>query len=84
MKKCSGFNIYNLGESRPISVNDLVTEIEKALGKKAVKQYQPPQPGDVERTFADVTRAVNQLGYSPATTIETGLARFVTWLRQET
>ncbi len=82
MQKCSDFNIYNLGESRPIAVNDLVTEIEKALGKKAVKKYLPPQPGDVERTYADVTKAVNELGYNPSTTIQTGLAKFITWLRQ--
>ena len=79
----AGFNIYNLGESRPISVNDLITEIEKALGKKAVKEYQPPQPGDVERTYADVSKAVRELGYNPRTKIEDGLAKFVTWLRKQ-
>ena len=84
MNKCSGFNIYNLGESRPITVNDLIAEIEKALGKKAVKEYVPPQPGDVERTYADVTKAVRELGYQPATPIETGLAKFVAWLREDT
>jgi UDP-glucuronate 4-epimerase len=81
MNKCSGFSIYNLGESRPISVNDLIAELEKALGKKAVKQYLPPQPGDVERTYADVTKAVKELGYKPNTTIQAGLAKFVQWLR---
>jgi UDP-glucuronate 4-epimerase len=83
MQKCSGFNIYNLGESRPISVNDLIIEIEKALGKKAVKEYLPPQPGDVERTYADVTKAVKELGYNPRTKIEDGLAKFVTWLKKQ-
>ncbi|HUW19318.1 MAG TPA: GDP-mannose 4,6-dehydratase [Sedimentisphaerales bacterium] len=83
MERCEGFNIYNLGESRPISVNDLITEIEKALGKKAVKEYQPAQPGDVERTYADVTKAVRELGYNPSTTIEEGLKKFVAWLGQE-
>ncbi|MHC4482797.1 MAG: NAD-dependent epimerase/dehydratase family protein, partial [Planctomycetota bacterium] len=82
MQKCSGFNIYNLGESRPISVNDLVGEIEKALGKKAVREYLPPQPGDVERTYADVTKAVRELDYNPSTAIEDGLEKFTTWLRQ--
>jgi UDP-glucuronate 4-epimerase len=82
MDKCDGFNIYNLGESRPISVNDLIAEIEKALGKKAVKEYMPAQPGDVERTYADVTKAVNELGYNPSTAIEAGLAEFVVWLRK--
>jgi UDP-glucuronate 4-epimerase len=83
MKKCTGFNVYNLGESRPISVNDLIAELEKALGKKAVKEYLPPQPGDVERTYADVTKAINELGYKPNTTIQAGLTKFVQWLRQQ-
>ncbi len=82
IEKCAGFNIYNLGESRPITVNDLVAEIEKALGKKAIIEYVPPQPGDVERTYADVTKAVSELGYNPKTKIEDGLAEFVTWLRE--
>jgi UDP-glucuronate 4-epimerase len=83
MNKCTGFNIYNLGESRPISVNDLIAEIEKALGKKAVKKYLPTQPGDVERTYADVTKAAKELSYKPSTTIQAGLAKFVEWLRQK-
>jgi len=84
MRNCTGFNIYNLGESRPIAVNDLIDKMEKALGKKAMKEYLPPQPGDVERTYADVAKAVRELGYNPATPIEEGLARFVEWLRQDT
>jgi UDP-glucuronate 4-epimerase len=76
-----GFNIYNLGRASPISVNDLVAGLEKALGKKAVKEYLPAQPGDVERTYADITKAERELGYKPKTTIEEGLARFTAWLR---
>jgi UDP-glucuronate 4-epimerase len=83
MQKCAGFNIYNLGESRPITVNDLVAEIEKALGKKAIKEHVSLQPGDVERTYADVNKAINELGYNPTTDIQTGLAKFVAWLRDE-
>ncbi|MHC4633280.1 MAG: GDP-mannose 4,6-dehydratase [Planctomycetota bacterium] len=83
IQKCAGFEIYNLGESKPITVNDLVTEIEKALGKKAIKEYVPAQPGDVEQTYADVTKAVGELGYNPSTTIQAGLAKFVAWLRQQ-
>jgi len=82
--KCSGFDIYNLGESRPITVNDLIAELEKALGKKALRKYLPPQPGDVERTYADVTKAVSQLGYNPSITIPVGLPKFAQWLRQDT
>lgn len=81
--RCTGYDIYNLGESRPVSVNDLIADLEFALGKKAVKNYLPLQPGDVDRTFADVSKAERDLGYKPATDIRTGLARFVAWLRQE-
>jgi UDP-glucuronate 4-epimerase len=77
-----GFNIYNLGNASPISVNDLVAGLEKALGKKAVKEYLPAQPGDVERTYADITKAARDLGYNPKTTIEQGLAKFVEWLKR--
>jgi UDP-glucuronate 4-epimerase len=83
INKCAGYNIYNLGESRPVKVNDLIGEIEKALGKKAVIEYLPLQPGDVERTYADVTKAGRDLGYSPNTDIGVGLKRFVEWCRRE-
>jgi UDP-glucuronate 4-epimerase len=84
MDKCEGFHVYNLGESKPITVNDLVSEIENALGKKAVKEYQPPQPGDVERTYADISKAAKELGYNPSTTIQLGLKNFAAWLRKNT
>lgn len=83
IENCNGFNIYNLGESQPIAVNDLIAEIEKALGKKAVRQYEPPQPGDVERTYADVTKAAGDLSYKPSTSIQDGLKQFAIWLRNE-
>jgi len=83
MDRCKSYEIYNLGESRPVSVNDLIRELEIALGKKAVRTHLPLQPGDVERTYADVTKAERDLGYRPATDIHTGLATFVAWLREE-
>lgn len=82
MDRCTGYEIYNLGESQPISVNDLIAELEHALGKKANRQYLPLQPGDVDRTFADIAKAEAQLGYRPSTDIRTGLARFVAWFRE--
>ncbi|HCO96307.1 MAG TPA: epimerase [Phycisphaerales bacterium] len=83
IENCNGYNIYNLGESQPISVNDLITEIEKVLGKKAVRQYEPPQPGDVERTYADVAKATGELAYKPSTSIQAGLTQFAVWLRND-
>jgi UDP-glucuronate 4-epimerase len=82
MDRCDGYHIYNLGESRPITVNDLIDEIEKALGKKAVKKYLPLQPGDVLCTYADLTRAIKNLGYHPSTSIQAGLKKFTAWLRR--
>jgi UDP-glucuronate 4-epimerase len=81
IEKCNGFHLYNLGESQPITVNDLIDEIEKALGKRAIREYKPRQPGDVERTYADVTLAAKELGYKPTTSIGDGLKEFVAWLR---
>lgn len=81
MHKCKGYEIYNLGESRPVRLDTLIAEIENALGKKAIIDRLPLQPGDVNQTYADVTKAKQQLGYDPETDISTGLARFVEWLR---
>ena len=82
IEKCEGFEIYNLGESRPIRLDKLIEEIEKALGKKAIIERKPAQPGDVERTYADVTKVRKRLGYKPDTDIAVGLAKFVEWLRE--
>jgi UDP-glucuronate 4-epimerase len=81
INKCEGYHIYNLGESKPITVRNLIVEIEKALGKKAVKEHLPLQPGDVIQTYADITKAAKDLGYSPNTQINDGLNQFVEWFR---
>ncbi|OWY73436.1 epimerase [cyanobacterium TDX16] len=78
---CGGYKIYNLGESRPVSLSDLIAAIEHAVGKKAIIERLPLQPGDVHQTYADVSRAKAELGYEPSTEIEAGLARFASWLR---
>jgi UDP-glucuronate 4-epimerase len=77
-----GFEILNLGESRTTRLLDLVRIIEEALGKKATLKSMPMQPGDVERTCADVTRAGKLLGYHPSTPVEKGIPEFVAWYRQ--
>ena len=79
IEKCSGYEIYNLGESRPVRLDDLIKEIEKALGKKAIIERLPLQSGDVEITFADISKAKKQLGYNPNTEIAAGLKRFIEW-----
>lgn len=78
---CGGYRIYNLGGATPVRLDELIAALEQVLGKKAIIARQPPQPGDVDRTYADLTRARRELGYSPATALKDGLARFVAWFR---
>lgn len=73
------FEIINLGNARTVSLVDLVAALERALGKPAVIERLPAQPGDVPRTYADTAKARRLLGYAPDTPIEVGLARFVAW-----
>ena len=82
MKLCEGFEIYNLGNSTPIRLDELVSEIEKTLGKKAIINQLPLQSGDVKQTYADITKACQQLGYNPKTEIADGLAKFMEWFRK--
>jgi len=83
INNCKGYEIYNLGESRPVRLDELISEIENALGKKAVISRLPMQPGDVNQTYADVSKAKEKLGYNPNTDITEGLAKFVEWFRSE-
>lgn len=75
----TGFEIFNLGESQTVKLSYLIEVIEKELGVKAVKNVYPPQPGDVEVTFANITKAMEILGYAPKTSIEEGIKHFIRW-----
>lgn len=77
-----GFEIVNLGESQTTTLNELVETIEQALGKKAVLDHQPMQPGDVVMTCADVSKARRLLGYEPSTPVSEGVPKFVEWYRE--
>jgi UDP-glucuronate 4-epimerase len=77
----SPYEVINLGESRTVELIELIALLEKELGTKATIDRQPPQPGDVPQTFADITKARALLGYNPQTQIEAGLHRFVEWFR---
>ncbi len=80
--QCEGYHIYNLGNASPVSVSELVAALEKALGKKAMIETKPLQPGDVQQTHADVSLACRELGYKPKTDLQSGLAQFAAWLEQ--
>jgi len=84
LEKKPGFEIINLGDSSPIKLIELVRLIENALGKKADIKWMPHQQGDVDTTYADVTKAKNILNYSPRIKIEEGISEFVKWYVQQT
>ncbi len=75
------FEIFNLGNSQPVKLSELVRLIECATGKKAIRHEEPMQQGDVPLTWADTSKARRLLGYRPQTTIEDGLKKFVEWYR---
>ncbi|MGL4946131.1 MAG: GDP-mannose 4,6-dehydratase [Cetobacterium sp.] len=73
------YEIINIGESDAISLNGMIETIEKSLNKKAIINRQPMQPGDVSRTFADITKAKELLKYNPSTKFNDGIDKFVKW-----
>jgi UDP-glucuronate 4-epimerase len=77
----SDYEVINLGESRTVELRELISLLEKELDAHAIIDRQPPQPGDVPQTYADITRARKLLGYNPSTQIEEGLRKFVDWFR---
>jgi UDP-glucuronate 4-epimerase len=75
------YRLYNIGSHRPIELMRYIEVLEKCLGRRAVRNLLPMQPGDVPDTYADVDALARDVGYRPATPIEEGVARFVAWYR---
>lgn len=73
--------IYNLGNSHPESVLDLIGHIERTTNRKALLEFKDGPPGDVRETYADITRASRDFGFAPKVSLETGISRFVEWFR---
>jgi len=73
------YKLYNIGNNNPIRLNEFIEAIEKALDKKAVKNYLPLQSGDVLGTWADISDLEKEMGYSPKTEIKNGIKQFVIW-----
>ncbi|MDZ7724146.1 MAG: GDP-mannose 4,6-dehydratase [candidate division KSB1 bacterium] len=76
---CDGYNIYNLGESKTVPLLAMIGLVEKALDRKANLTFLPAQKGDVPITFADISKARQDLGYAPQVSIEDGIEQFVNW-----
>ncbi|NLL79573.1 MAG: NAD-dependent epimerase [Clostridiales bacterium] len=81
-QKGASYKIYNIGNNKPEKLMDFITTLEKCLGREAVKEYYPMQPGDVYQTYADVSELEKDFGFKPSTTIEEGLTRFVEWFKE--
>src|SRR5215475_10165942 len=73
------YDVFNIGESQTIQLKDLISAIENTLGKKAKINQLPEQPGDMPRTYADISKARELLGYNPTTKLSEGLPRFIEW-----
>ena len=76
------YEIFNLGESHVVSLKEMVETIENALGKKAILDIQPMQPGDVDKTYADISKAKSMIGYDPQTNFSEGIRKFVEWYKR--
>ena len=74
--------IYNIGNNQPEQLMHVIELLEDVLGRKAKRQMEPMQPGDVKETYADLTAIERDLGYRPVTTIGEGIPRFIRWFRE--
>jgi len=73
------YKIYNIGNGNPVKLEKFIIILEEKLGKKAIKNYMDMQPGDVLKTFADISDLEKDIGFRPQISIEEGLSRFVQW-----
>ncbi len=77
------YDVFNLGESRMVSLSAMITALEKVLGRGAIRDYRELQPGDVPRTCADISKSRSVLGYAPRVDLEEGLVLYARWLEKE-
>ena len=75
------YRLFNIGNNNPVSLLAFIETLEKFLGKTAVKQMMPMQPGDVTATYANIDDLIQHVDYRPATPLEVGIERFVAWYR---
>ena len=75
------YKIYNIGNGNPVQLMDYVNAVEKALKINAKKNFMPMQPGDVQKTYADVDSLKKDFGYKPSITIEYGVSKFIDWYK---
>ena len=83
LEHAEGYHVWNLGGSHPVLLNDLVERIGRGLGETPKIKRLPPQPGDVDRTWADISRARRELSWTPRTSFDDGMSSFFEWFRGE-
>lgn len=76
------YAIYNIGNHQPVSLTTFIATLERLLGRQAVKELVPMQPGEVEATYASIDRLRNATGFAPSISLDEGLERFVDWYRK--
>ena len=76
------YRLYNIGNSQPVPLMQLISVLENCLGVEAKKEFLPMQPGDVPATYADIDDLAQEVGFQPRTGIETGVAKFVAWYQE--
>ena len=76
------YKIYNIGNSQPVDLEEFISVLEDKLGRKAIKEYLPLQPGDVPITYADIDDLVRDIGFKPNTPIQAGVEKFVDWYKE--
>lgn len=81
LEKSYSYEIFNLGNNKPVRLEYFIECIEKELGKKAKKKYLPLQPGDMLETYADIERSTKMLDYYPKTSVEEGIKKFINWYK---
>lgn len=80
LRRPAPFDVFNLGNSSPVLLRDMIATLERVLGRKAIIDRQPLQPGDVPVTYADISKAKRELGWAPQTPLEEGIRRMAAWL----
>jgi len=75
------YRVYNIGNHQPVELLDFIGALERALGREAVKNFKPMQPGDVKATYADTEALHRDVGFEPRTPLAEGLARWAGWYR---
>ena len=83
LDRATGFHIWNLGGAHPVLLSEVIERLARGLGRTPAIRRLPPQPGDVERTWADVSRAKRELAWAPRTSFESGMDSFLAWFEAE-